>query len=364
MSSASAQQIRFCTSRDGVRIAYATCGAGPPLLWIGHWVRHLEYDWDHPVWRPWLAWLTRHHTVVRYDWRGCGLSDRSNVAFSFQKHLEDCEAVVGAAGLCRFPIVATSQGGTMATAYAARHPERLSGLALYGVQIVGRLRREVTAQSLDEGETRLKMIELGWNNNSPAYAQFFARWHMPDADAAQAQAYNELMRRTTTPENVIQLLRTYWDVDVREFVPQIRCPTLVLHARHDALVPFEQGRLVAGLIPEARFVPLESRNHILLESEPAWRRFTAEIDKFLAETHDVSLDAAVLLLHELTPREREVLDAIARGFDNATIAKRLGISDKTVRNHVSLIFGKLGVNRRAEAIVRARDAGLGRGALP
>jgi pimeloyl-ACP methyl ester carboxylesterase/DNA-binding CsgD family transcriptional regulator len=350
------QQIRFCTSRDGTRIAYAICGDGPPLLWIGHWVRHLKFDWESPVWQPWLALLTQRHSVIRYDWRGCGLSDREGVEFSLVKHVEDCEAVVEAASLKHFILFAAAGGGTMAMEYVVRHPDQVSHLVLYGCQTRGRMVRGMTPAQVVEAEARLKVFELGWPNVIPAYGQFFTSLHMPDATAEQFRSYNDLLRMATSPANALNLLRTYWEADVREIVPQVRCPTLVLHARQDAIIPFEEGRLVASLIPAARFVPLESRNHVLLSTEPAWRQFAEALNDFLPIS---ATGHAALALDELTAREREVLEVVAQGLDNRGIAARLKISEKTVRNHVSIIFSKLGTNSRAQAVALARDAGLG-----
>ena len=353
------QQIRFCTSRDGTRLAYATCGEGPPLLWTGHWVRHLEFDWDSPVWRPWRSLLMRGRTLVRYDWRGFGLSDRNGVEFSLEKHIEDLEAVVRAAGLKQFVMFASSGGGTPAMAYTVRHPEQVSHLVLYGCPSRGRVARGETGERTVERQTLLNMIELGWSQEILAYQKFFATLHMPDANEEQFRSYHELLRLTASPANVVALLRAYFQSDARDAVPRIRCPTLVLHARQDPMIPFDEGRLVASLIPGARFVPLESRNHILLDTEPAWQRFVAALGDFLPAP-----SAIPVALDELTAREREILELVAQGSDNPRIADRLKISEKTVRNHVSLIFGKLGVNSRAEAVARARDAGLGRRLVP
>lgn len=356
-----AQQIRFCTSRDGTRLAYATCGAGPPLLWIGHWIRHLNFDWENAVWRPWLSLLASRFSVVRYDWRGCGLSDREGVEFSLDKYVEDYEAVIEAAGLKVIDVFGCANGATTAVAYAARHPERVRHLILWGAQTSGYLVRGMSPRQREQGETRLKMIELGWPNDTPAYGQFFTMLHMPDASQDQLRSYNDLLRLTATPSNTVKLVRSFWEADIREFVPQVRCPTLVLHARQDAIIPFEEGRLVASLIPGARFIPVESRNHVLLETEPAWRQMVAAIDDFLPAEPAGPVDGgASALLGELTAREHQVLERVAQGLDNAAIARQLGISEKTVRNQVSIIFSKLGVNSRAQAIVRARDAGFGR----
>jgi pimeloyl-ACP methyl ester carboxylesterase/DNA-binding CsgD family transcriptional regulator len=351
---------RFCTSRDGTRIAYATCGEGPPLVWTGHWVRHLEFDWDSPVWRPWRSLLMRRRTLIRYDWRGFGLSDRKGVEFSLAKHVEDLGAVVAAAGLKQFVLFAASGGGTPAVAYTVGHPEQVDRLILYGCSSRGRMARGETAEQAAERQALLKMIEVGWGNEAPAYDQFFTRLHMPDASAEQFRSYYDLLRRTASPANVVALLRAYFQSDALDAVPKVRCPTLVLHARQDPMISFDEGRLIASLIAGARFVPLESRNHILLEAEPAWQQFVEALDDFLSDSSVRPSDVAALAFDELTAREHEVLELVAQGLDNDTIGGRLGISAKTVRNQVSIIFSKLGVNSRAQAIVRARDAGFGR----
>jgi pimeloyl-ACP methyl ester carboxylesterase/DNA-binding CsgD family transcriptional regulator len=354
------QQIRFCTSQDGTRIAYATCGAGPPIVWVGHWIGHLKFDWDSPVWRPWLLLLTRRNYVVRYDWRGCGLSDRENIEFSLEKHVEDLEAVIDAAGLKTFVLLGMSSEGAAATAYAARHPDRVSHLVLYGSQVQGRLNRSTTPEQVAEVETRLKVIELGWPNETHAYGQFFTALHIPDASAEQLRAFDDLARLATSPANAIALLQAFHRYDQRSTVPKVRCPTLVLHPRQSSLIPFEEGRKVAALIPGARFVPLESRNHILLEDEPAWRQLVDALNDFLPAPPDEAANGRVGLVDTLTARERDILEVVAQGVDNGAIASRLGISEKTVRNHVSIIFSKLDVNTRAQAIVLAREAGFGR----
>jgi pimeloyl-ACP methyl ester carboxylesterase/DNA-binding CsgD family transcriptional regulator len=356
-----AQQIRFCTSRDSTRIAYATCGAGPPLVWAAGWVHHLKLDWDSPVWRPWLSVLTRRHTLIRYDMRGCGLSDREGVQFSFEKLVEDFEAVIEAANLERFALIGITAGGAIGMTYAVRHPERVTGLVLHSGYVRNRLAGSPTPQQVEEAQARLKVIELGWPNDTPAYGQFYTSLHMPDASAEQVQSHNDLLRSTTSPANAVALLQAVYRIDLREIVPKVRCPTLVLHCRGDSIIPFEQGRSVAGLIPGARFVPLESRNHIVLETEPAWQQFVEALDEFLpmAPVRPVGLTGTPL--EELTSREHEVLELVARGLDNDAIARQLHISKHTARNHVSAILGKLGINSRAQAIVQAREAGFGRG---
>ena len=355
-----AQRIRFCTSRDGTRIAYATCGAGPPLVWAASWVHHLELDWDSPVWRPWISLLTRRHTLVRYDWRGCGLSDREQVEFSFESFVEDLEAVIEAAGLKQFVLFGTAGGSAISTTYAVRYPDRVHCLALYAGYVRNKLAARATPREVEEAQARLKVMELGWPNDTPAFGQFFGSIHMPDASAEQFQSFNDLVRRTTSPANAVALLQALFRIDLQEIVQKVRCPTLVLHARGDSVIRFEEGRSVAGLIPGARFVPLESRNHLLLDTEPAWRQLVEALDDFLPAPPAKPAPGPQFPLDELTPRECEVLELVAQGLDNGTIGARLGISERTARNHVSIILSKLGLNSRAQAIVEAREAGFGR----
>ena len=359
MAPSGQQQIRFSTSRDGTRIAYAICGKGPMLLWAPHWIRHLNRDWDSPIWRHWLELLTRHYTVVRYDYRGCGLSDRQGVSLSLAKHIEDMEAVVDAAGLASFPLVAQAGGGLVGLAYAAKHPHKVSRLALYGCQSRGRSVRGMPIEAARESEALLKLIEFGWRNEGPAYGQFFVTLHMPEAHVEQIRAGCELLRLTTSPENALEILRIFFNADVSSLVARIKSDTLVIHAREDPIIPFNEGRALASLIPNAQFVPLDSRNHILEESEPAWQSLSAALSNFLSIPGATRARLTKDSLGELTARENQVLELIAQGHDNATIGLRLKISERTARNHVSTILSKLGVRTRAQAIVRARDAGFG-----
>lgn len=325
------------------------------MLWAQHWVHHLERDSEHPVWRHWLAYLAAHHTLVRFDWRGCGLSDRDPAGFTFDKLIEDFDAVVEAAAIREFTLFGMAgAGGAIAMNYAARHPARVSRLLLHNCHRRGRLAGEVTLAQAQEAEARLKVILLGWPDDTPAYSRFFTALHMPDADPRQMQSYNDLLRKTTSSETTMALLRTFWTADVSDIIPKVACPALVTHVRGDCVIPFEEGRKVASAIPGARFLPLESRNHLLLEGEPAWRDLVEAMDDFLARGAAQAAPFA-----DLTPREREVLQLLAQGLPNKKIGARLGISEATARNHVSAILGKISVRSRAEAIVRAREAGLG-----
>ena len=352
------QQIRFCKTSDGVRLAYAIAGSGPPLVKAANWLSHVEYDWRTPVWRPTFERLAQTRRLVRYDERGCGLSDWEVDDFSLEAWVRDLETVVDAAGLERFPLLGISQGGPIAIAYAIRHPERVSRLVLHGSYSRGFALRDSSPAKREEFRTLVDLIRVGWGQETPAFRQVFTMLFLPDGSPEQLRWFNDLQRVTSSADNAARIMEGFGSLDVRELAPKLDIPTLVLHSRGDMRIPFEEGRLLAALIPNARFVSLESRNHLLLESEPAFAQFIAEVEDFLAAGDEVR--AAPPPFPDLTDREGEVLDLVARGLDNATIAERLRISDKTVRNHITNVFWKLGVSTRAEAIVRARDAGLGR----
>jgi pimeloyl-ACP methyl ester carboxylesterase/DNA-binding CsgD family transcriptional regulator len=353
-----ATHIRFCESFDGVRIAFAQSGSGPAMLEVATWLNHLEHDWKSPVWGPRLAELTAHYTLTRYDGRGCGLSERKVKDLTFDACLRDLEAVVDAAGLKQFILLGCCQGTGLAIAYAARHPDRVSHLILYGAFARGRLKRDPSPQDIDEANTMLKLVEIGWGRDNPAFRQVYTTLFIPESKPEQYRWFSEMQRLSTTPENAVGLIRGFDAMDVTDQMPEVRSPTLVLHARNDGRVPFAEGHLVASSIPDAEFVPLESRNHILLEHQPAWRQFFDEVARFIGDHRTIG-DASEIDFLDLTVREREVLDLIARGLDNTQIATQLSVGTKTVRNHINSIFSKLGTPNRALAIVRAREAGLG-----
>jgi pimeloyl-ACP methyl ester carboxylesterase/DNA-binding CsgD family transcriptional regulator len=351
-------QIRFCKSSDGARIAYAQDGRGPAMIEVATWLNHVEYDWKSPIWNARLIELTTNYTLTRYDGRGCGLSDQNPKSLTFDDLVADLEAVVDAAGLKRFILLGCCQGGPVAIAYAARHPERVSHLVLYGAYARGKLKRNPSPQDIDEAETMLKLIELGWGRDNPAFRQVYTAMLIPDSKPEQYGWFIDMQRMTISPQNVVRLMRALDGIDISGLLPDIRSPTLVMHARHDRRIPFDEGHLIANSIPNTEFVPLDSRNHLLLNHQPAWRHFLEETARFIRASR--TSDTAGTEFLELSPREREVLDLIARGLDNAEIAKSLTLTEKTVRNHINSIFSKLGTPNRAQAIVRAREAGLGR----
>jgi pimeloyl-ACP methyl ester carboxylesterase/DNA-binding winged helix-turn-helix (wHTH) protein len=275
------QQIRFCRAADGVRIAYAVSGDGPPLVKPANWLTHLEYDWKSPVWRHWLDWAGSHYTLLRYDERGCGLSDHDIADFSFDRWVDDLEAVVDARGLERFPLFGVSQGCAVAVAYAVRHPDRVSKLVLYGGYACGRNHRSPSPQQQLEAAVLRNMIRVGWGRDNAAFRNVFGMLFVPEGTTEQFQWFCD-MTRTVPVENAVRIEQTAHNIDVRDQAGAVRAPTLVLHARRDAMIPFEAGRMLATLIPDARFVPLDSCNHVLLEDEPAWQVLQREVEVFLA----------------------------------------------------------------------------------
>ena len=352
------QHIRFCTAPDGVRLAYATSGKGPALVRAPHWLTHLEFDWRSPVHRPWLEGLNRDHLLVRFDPRGCGLSERDVGDVSFGAWVQDLEAVVDAAGLERFVLFGASQGGPIAVDYAVRHPERVEKLVLHGAYARGRLVRASTPRDEEEAETFLHLARVGWGTDNAAFRRVFAMLFLPEATPEQARWFDDLSRVSTDGDMVARMLGMLHRIDVRPLAPRVSTPTLVTHARGDQRIPFEEGRLLASLIPNAQLVPLETKNHILLPSDPAFAAFFAALRAFLGTQ---PAPKETLLEEGLTAREREILELIAQGLGNARISERLGISPNTLRNHITSIFGKMGAATRAEAIVKAREEGFGRG---
>ena len=271
------QEVHFCTASDGVRIAYAVAGQGPPLVKAANWLNHLEYDWQSPIWSELLHELAASHWLVRYDERGNGLSDWDVDDISFEAFVRDLESVVDAAGLDRFALFGMSQGCAVSIVYAIRHPERISHLVLYGGFARGRARRDP-----EHARTLLSLVKQGWGQENPAFRQFFTSLFFPEGTPEQMQWFNDLQRITTSPENAVRIMQATGELDISDLLPQVRVPTLVLHCRNDAAVVLDEGRRLAAGIPGAKFVALESRNHLVLESEPAWEKFIGEIKTFLA----------------------------------------------------------------------------------
>jgi pimeloyl-ACP methyl ester carboxylesterase/DNA-binding SARP family transcriptional activator len=276
------QEIRFCTAADGVQIAFASVGSGPPLVKTANWLNHLEYDWESPVWRQLFRMLARDYRLIRYDERGNGLSDWDVRELDFDAFVRDFEAVVAATGLTRFPIFAMSQGCPVAIEYAARHPERVSRMILFNGFARG-WRHASSARFIAAGEAMLTLVRTGWGQNNPAFRRMFTTLYVPEGGERHYAWFDELERTTTSPHNAARFLEAFGRMDVRDRLADVRVPTLVIHSRGDVFAPSARGKEMAAGIPGARFISLDSNNHLLLEGEPALDRLYAEMRAFLAE---------------------------------------------------------------------------------
>ncbi len=275
------QRVYFTHSFDGTRLAFGVVGDGPPLVKVANYMSHLEHDWSSPVWLHWLEALTSAHTLIHSDERGCGLSDWDVADLSFEAWVRDLEAVVGAVGLKRFPLFAMSQACAVAVAYAARHPERVSRMILHGGYARGWLKRDPSEDQIEEENLMIGLMRIGWGRENPAFRRVFAMQLFPDATTDELRALESQMRISLSPENAVRLEREMHQVDIRHLAPLVRAPALVTHSRGDEGVPFEEGRLLASLIPGAQFVPLESKNHLVTRQEPAWLKLVDAMRGFL-----------------------------------------------------------------------------------
>ena len=346
------QGIRFCRSADGTRLAYAVHGTGPPLVVASCWLSHLQHDWQSPVWRHFLDDLGAIATVIRYDERGFGMSDWAVDDFSLGARLADLESVVEAAGLGRFAMLGMSGGSAPAMAYAAAHPDRITRLILYGTVCGDPV--VFDDEELAVEQTYRTMIRVGWAKDDPTFRRVFTSKFIPDATEEQLAWFDALQRMSTSPENSVASRIARQEVDLVAEIPTIRAPTLVLQAVGDRSTTFDNAVRVSAQIPGARLVPLDSRNHILLADEPAWRVFLAEVTAFLEPDRRRTSEAPGDV-EPLSPRERDVLRLCADGRTNDEIAAALTLSPRTVERHLSNIYLKLGVNGPA-----ARAAAVGR----
>jgi pimeloyl-ACP methyl ester carboxylesterase/DNA-binding CsgD family transcriptional regulator len=346
------QDIRFCTASDGVRIATAATGSGPPLVRAGTWISHLECDVAQEDSAAMIAEFSRSHTFYRYDSRGCGLSDRRIAPPVFDALVDDLEAVVTSRGLKRFPLLGISMGAAISVAYAIRHPEQVSHLVL----VNGFTRsyfsvRNPTPESSAEAELLLRNAELGWGNRKSVFRHVFTAQMLGNASVQQQAELDERMQLSMTAEMAVAYLRSNYAIDVKDACSKVTCPTLVFHCRGDEMVNFDQGRRLAGLIPGARFVPLECAGHHVLSTEPAAQVLLGETRAFLGTQQ---ARAGV----RLTPRQLEVLQAVAAGKTDKQIARELDLSPRTVEMHVAGAMKALDCSTRAEAVHRAGATGL------
>jgi pimeloyl-ACP methyl ester carboxylesterase/DNA-binding CsgD family transcriptional regulator len=345
-------ETRFCTAPDGVGLAYAIDGEGSPLVKAGNWMTHLDYDRQSPVWRHWVRELSRGHALIRYDERGCGLSDRQfDGTPTLDTYVGDLAAVVDAAGLERFALFGVSGGGPTAIEYTVRNPERVSHLLLYGTYTRGRYRRG--ERETEQSRLLIELMRVGWGGAVPAFRQVFSSFFIPSASEEQKRWYDDMQQASSSGEMAARLWLSNTQMDVTDTARRITQPALVLHARHDLAVPYEEGRRLASLLPDARFVTLESDNHILQQGEPAWEEFLAEMRAFLGD--DERIPTVAVDLSDLSDREREVLELVAVGMSNEQIADRLFLSTRTVERHLSNVYAKLrlsGKSARAAAAAR------------
>lgn len=350
------QRIRYLRTGDGVQLAWAEAGTGPLLVKAANWLTHLEFEWESPVWSHWIRFFSNHFRFVRYDERGCGMTEGDVAELTVEHWVDDLEAVIDAAAPREpFALLGISHGSAACIGYAVRHPERVSRIVLYGGYARGYLHRG-DPHAEREYAAMCELFEVGWGKDNPAFRQVFTSRFIPGGTPEQVSWFNDLCQKTVTPVMARRLMEMRGKLNVVDLLEQVRVPTLVIHARQDAVVPLAEGRLLASAIPGAQFVELESKNHILLESEPAWTRFQQIVLDYLGVASSPAGDDTAFAA--LSPREREVLALITEGLANAEIAERLSISEKTVRNHISNLFDKLGVWTRAQAMVFARDRGF------
>ena len=275
------QEIRFCTTQDAVRIAYARIGSGTPLVKAANWLNHLDFEWESPLWQHWINELTQHHTFIRYDERGNGLSDWEVADISFEAWVHDLEALVEASAVERFALFGLSQGGAVAIAYAARHPERVSHLILCGAYSRGYYHRQ-RPEALAARHALETLVRLDWGKNNPAFSAMFTSLYISENASPEQQRWlNDLQRVSATPENAARIMEACDGINVRDLLPTVSVPTIVFHCDRDRVVPPEEGRIIAAEIPNAKFVPLSSPNHLLLAEEPAWRVFREELGRFV-----------------------------------------------------------------------------------
>lgn len=280
------QEIRFCVTEDGVRIAYATTGKGTPIVRPGHWLTHLEYDLKSPVWGHLIAGLSEQHQLIRYDPRGTGLSDRIVGELSAETWLKDIEAVVNDLGLQRFALLGISQGGATAIRYAVKHQDKVTHLILYGSYARGRSRRDEGSEGYNSPQmidAMCTLIQQGWGGDNTSYRELFSSLYVPSGNRTYIGFLNDLEKVSATPEMAARYLRAISDIDTRDLLAQIKTPTLVLHCRGDRAAPFNYGRDLASGIPGAKFVPMEGDNHLFLEDEPAQKIFFEEVPRFLGD---------------------------------------------------------------------------------
>ena len=355
------QKLGFLKAKDNTRLAYATSGDGPPLVRAATWLTHIEQDWHGPVWGHWCRALSQNNQLIRYDERGCGLSERTIRSLDLSDWVADLEAVVDHLGLEKFSLLGMSQGGTVALNYAARHPERIDKLILNGAAPIS-WRHKLTPDDVKEQWQALSSLaKAGWGDHGSAFTVPFAHLFIPEAKPEHIDWYADLSTKTASKEVAGLIFDVLGNMDALEAIQALKetsIPTLITHSERDAMIPLMASQYVAAELPNAEFMVLNSGNHILLEDEPAFDAFNTAVNRFLHGSDSFMAPPDPKQFDELTKREREILAVMARGLGNAEIGEQLFISEKTVRNHITNILDKLDVETRAKAIVLAKDMGF------
>lgn len=349
-----AHKVAFAHTGIGQRLAYACSGSGYPLVRAPHWLTHLVGDWQLGAWGPWLTKLSAGHRLLRFDPSGTGLSDPCVRPISLDSLVDELSAVVDAAKLDRFALLGMSQGAAVSIRYAARYPKRVSHLVLLGGYVRGALTRDPGPHTERVVNALCEVVRFGWAVENSSFRQIFSTQFFPGASKEQIEGFNRLERQSCSAERAAQMIRGFSEIDAREDLALVRCPTVVFHTRHDARIPFEEGRFICRGISGSVLVPLEGSNHLPLEGDPAFDGVIEQIRSFLPRTN---LEQASL--SALSTREMDLLELLADGLDNAQIAARLGRAEKTVRNRISALFEAIQVQNRSQAIVLARRQGLG-----
>jgi pimeloyl-ACP methyl ester carboxylesterase/DNA-binding CsgD family transcriptional regulator len=352
------QRIAFARSKDKTTIAYALSGEGPPLVRAGTWLTHVHHDWENPILAHWLQFMSERHTLVRYDPRGCGLSQTDVGTITFDDWVADLEAVVDRLELQTFPLFGMSQGAAVAAEYAIRHPERVSQLTLYAPLVTGWGGR--TDPASQKWQAMQQLVLAGWGDENMAFPAMFAHLFLPESSPQLRHWYAELQRKSASKEVASRFMSVLGELNMFRRLKNIRVPTLVIQIAHDHVVDPRSAPGIASEIAGSQFVSIDSRNHILLEDEPGWQEFKSVFARHVpGATAPPRRDAAAReRIEQLSQREQRILGEIAKGLNNREIAAGLFISEKTVRNHITSIFDKLGVSSRAQAIVMAKEAGL------
>jgi pimeloyl-ACP methyl ester carboxylesterase/DNA-binding CsgD family transcriptional regulator len=352
------QRIAFARAKDKTTIAYALSGEGPPLVRAGTWLTHVHHDWDSPFLGHWLRFMSERHTLVRYDPRGCGLSQTDVGSFTFDDWVADLEAVVDRLELQSFPLFGMSQGAAVAAEYAIRHPQRVTQLILYAPLVTGWRNR--TSPGAQQWQLMEQLVLTGWGEDNMAFPSMFAHLFVPQSPPETRQWYAELQRKMATKEVASRFMSVLAELNMFRRLKEVRVPTLVIQIARDQVVDPRSAPGIASEIPGSEFVSIDSSNHILVEDEPGWQEFKNIFTRHVpGSAAPARRDAAALeKLGQLSQREQMILGEIAKGLNNREIAAGLFISEKTVRNHITSIFDKLGVSSRAQAIVLAKQAGL------